>query len=223
MSVTYNASSVTTGLALCLDAGNARSWPGSGTAWYDVSGNSKTGTLVNGPTYNSSNGGSFIFDGVDDYVNVTNFNVSHGTGNFSYSAWVNLSAKPGLGTIFENGSWTSCILLRYESTGVTVYSMGTYYGIFSFNPSLSTWNHVAFVRDGNNILFYLNGVYSQTLAFGTSLNVTPSPGNLFIGMSQHSAGQCFNGKINLPSVYTTALSVDQVAQNFNAARGRYGV
>ena len=113
MSVSYNSSIVTNGLVLCLDAGNPRSYPGSGTAWYDVSGNNKTGTLVNGPSYNSSNGGSFVFDGVDDYVNVNNFNVSHGTSNFTYSCWAYLSGKPSLGTIFENGSWTNCILIRF--------------------------------------------------------------------------------------------------------------
>jgi len=223
MALAHSPSIVTTNLGLCLDAANPRSWPGSGTTWSDVSGNARNGTLVNGPTFNSSNGGSFVFDGIDDYVNVSNSNLNHGTGNFSYSCWVNLAAKPGAGTIFENGSWVNCILFRYETTGVTVFSMGNYYGFFTFNPSLSTWNHLTFVRDGNSILCYINGVFSESIAFGSSLNVAPSPNNLFIGMSQHAAGQCFNGRINLAMVYTSALTATQVAQNFDAARGRYGV
>lgn len=223
MAIAYNSSLVTANLALCLDAANPRSWPGSGTTWRDVSGNARNGTLVNGPTFNSSNGGSFVFDGIDDYVNVSNSNLNHGTANFSYSCWVNLAAKPSLGTIFENGTWTNSIIFRYENTGITLYSMGNYYGFYTFNPSLSTWNHLTFVRDGNNMLFYINGVYSTLLAFGTSLNVNPSPNNLFIGMSQHAAGQCFNGRINLAMVYTAALTAAQVAQNFDASRGRYGV
>lgn len=223
MSIFYNPKIATSGLALCLDAANPKSYPGSGTSWFDVSGNNKTGTLVNGPTYNSSNGGSFAFDGVDDYVNVSSFNVNHGTNNFSYSCWAYLSAKPSLGTIFENGSWTNSILFRFETSGITLYSMGTYYGFFSWNPSLSVWNHLTWVRDGNNMLFYVNGEFSATLPFGTSVNVNPSPGNLFIGMSQHAAGQCFNGRLNLTCVYTSALSATQVAENFNASRGRYGV
>lgn len=223
MSVAYNPKIVTNGLALCLDAANPKSYPGSGTSWFDVSGNNKTGTLVNSPTYNSSNGGSFAFDGVDDYVNVSSFNVNHGTSNFSYSCWAYLSGKPSLGTIFENGLWTNSIIFRFETSGITLYSMGTYYGFFSWNPALSVWNHLTWVRDGNNMLFYINGVFSATLPFGTSVNVNPSPGNLFIGTSQHSTGQCFNGRLNLTCVYTTALTAAQVSQNFNASRGRYGV
>lgn len=181
------------------------------------------GTLVNGVTYSSDNGGTMIFDGSNDYINVSGFNVTHGTSNFTYSCWVNLAAKPGLGTIFENGSWTNCILFRYETNGITVYSMGSYFGKFTFNPNLNTWNHLTFVRDSNNMLFYLNGSYLEQISFGTSLNVAPSPGNLFIGSSQHTTGQMFNGKINLAMVYTSALSASQIAQNFNAQRSRYGI
>lgn len=223
MALAHSPSIVTTNLGLCLDAANPRSWPGSGTTWRDVSGNARNGTLVNGPAFNSSNGGSFVFDGVDDYVNVANSNLNHGISNFSYSCWVNLAAKPALGTIFENGTWTNSIIFRYENTGIALFAMGTYFGFYAFNPSLSTWNHLTFVRDGNNMLFYINGVYSTLLAFGTSLNVNPSPNNLFIGMSQHAAGQCFNGRINLAMVYTAALTATQVAQNFDATRGRYGI
>lgn len=223
MALAHSPSIITANLGLCLDAANPRSYPGSGTTWRDVSGNSRNGTLVNSPAFNSSNGGSFVFDGVDDYVNVTNSNLNHGTSNFAYSCWVNLAGKPGAGTIFENGLYTNGILIRYENTGITIFSVNTYYGFFTFNPALSTWNHLTFVRDGNNILFYINGVYSATIAFGTNLNLNPSPNNLYIGMSQHQVGQCFNGRINLAMVYTAALTATQVAQNFNASRGRYGV
>ena len=62
---------ITTGLQLYLDAGNASSYPGSGTTWTDLSGNSRDGTLTNGPTYSGTNGGSIVFDGSNDYVQCT--------------------------------------------------------------------------------------------------------------------------------------------------------
>lgn len=224
MSLMHSPSIVTSGLVICLDAGNPKSYPGSGTAWTDVSGNNRNGVLVNGVAYNSSNGGSLVFDGVDDYVSVTGFNVNHGTSDFSYCCWVNLAGKPSLGTIFENGFWQNCVLFRYETNGVTLYSMNVYFGKFTFDPTLGTWNHLAFVRSGNNVLFYVNGVYQQQLAFGTNLNVNPSPANLFIGTSQHVVTQCFNGRISFVNIYNAkALSADEVLQNFNAQRGRYGV
>ena len=68
MSVRYNTSIVTDGLVLCLDAGNRKSYVGTGVTWTDLSGRGNTGTLTNGPTYNSVNGGSIDLDGTNDYV-----------------------------------------------------------------------------------------------------------------------------------------------------------
>ena len=77
---------VTSGLVLCLDAGNIKSYPGIGTAWTDLSGRGGIGTLTNGPTYNSANGGSFSFDGIDDFVSsVSNLTLAN---NFSVSLWL---------------------------------------------------------------------------------------------------------------------------------------
>ena len=69
MSINYNPRIVTDGLVLLLDAGNTKSYPGTGTTWTDISRNGNNGTLTNGPTFDSANGGSLVFDGVDDYVN----------------------------------------------------------------------------------------------------------------------------------------------------------
>ena len=63
---------VTDGLVLCLDAANSKSYPGTGTAWNDLSGNGNNGTLINGVGYNSNNGVSLVFDGVNDYANISN-------------------------------------------------------------------------------------------------------------------------------------------------------
>ena len=68
MATLYSPKIVTNGLVLCLDAGNNKSYPGSGTTWNDLSGNNNTGSLVNGPTFTGSFGGSVAFDGVNDYV-----------------------------------------------------------------------------------------------------------------------------------------------------------
>ena len=212
---------VSAGLAVYLDAGNPASYPGSGTIWTDLSGFGKNGTLVNDPAFSSANGGSIVFDGVNDYVNVANSNLNHGTGNFSYSCWVNYNAITSTGTIFENGSWFNCLLIRYETTAFTIYSMGSLWGTFAFAPTIGLWYNLNFVRDGNVINFYVNGVYQTQISF--TANIAPSPNNLFIGMSQHQAGQCFNGRISVAMIYTAALTATQVTQNFNAFRGRYGL
>ena len=64
----YGPRIVSNGLVLCLDAANKRSYPGTGTTWTDLSGNSNNGTLTNGPTFSAGNMGSILFDGTNDYV-----------------------------------------------------------------------------------------------------------------------------------------------------------
>lgn len=183
--------------------------------------NTTGGELVNGVSYSDINSGVMIFDGSNDYVsNIPNTGITHGTSNFSYFAWVNLQGKPSLGTIYENGSWTSCLLIRYETDGITIYSMGSYWGKFSFNPTLNTWNHLGFVRNGNVIEFYLNGAYQTNISF--TANISPSS-NIFIGTSQHATNQVFNGYIAAGQIYTRALSASEVFQNFEAQRSRFGI
>ena len=218
MGISYNPRTVTDGLVLALDAANSKSYPGSGTTWTDLSGNSNTGTLTNAPTYSSANGGSIVFDGVDDYVTAPNTSLIHRTSNWSYSCWVNFNGTPSLGTIFENGSWTNTLLIRFETNGITIYSMSSYWGKFNLSPTLGIWYKLDFNRNGNFIDFYLNGSYSQSLSF--TADIQPSS-NLFIGMSQHAAGQCFNGKISNVQIYNRALSATEVSQNYNALKSRY--
>lgn len=201
-------------------AGTRGSTVATGGGWADLTGNGNHGQLVNGVRESSDNLGSLVFDGTDDYASLSNTMLVHGTSNWAYSCWVNFSGTPGLGTIFENGSWVNCLLIRFETNGITIYSMSTYWGKFTLTPSLGIWYKFDFIRNGNSIDFYLNGTYSQSISF--TANVQPSA-NLFIGMSQHSAGQCFSGKIANAQIYNRALTASEIQQNFNALRGRFGI
>lgn len=211
---------VTSGLVLNLDAGNLSSYPKSGTTWFDLSGNGTNGTLVNGPTYNASNQGSLVFDGTDDRVTASNANLIHGTSNWTYSAWVNFNSTPSLGTLFENGSWTNCLLIRYETNNFAIYSMSSLWGRFYWTPSIGVWYKLDFFRNGNTLFFYIDGVSYSSMSF--SANISPSA-NLFIASSQHVAGQCFNGRIATFQVYNRALSGAEITQNYDALKYRYGV
>ena len=175
-------------------------------------------------TYASDN--TFSFNGNTNYISTTNTGMVHGTSNFSYSGWVNFSGLPGSGTIFENGFYYAGILIRFQTNIIAVYadySVSSYVSSFSFTPTIGVWYHLVITRVGNNILLYSNGVLLSTNPFGTNMNVVPSNNLMFIGMSQHAAGQCFNGKITNVQVYNKALSASEVTQNFNALRGRFGI
>jgi len=76
MAFNYSPKVTTDGLVLYLDAANTRSYPGSGTTWSDLSRSSNNGTLINGPTFNSANLGSIVFDGTNDYSEVTSRNTN---------------------------------------------------------------------------------------------------------------------------------------------------
>jgi hypothetical protein len=211
---------VTSGLVLALDAADKLSYRGTGTTWRDLSGNNNTGTLINGPTFSAANMGSIVFDGTDDYVSASNSLLVHRTSNWTYSFWLKFSGTPSLGTILENGSWTSSLLIRFQTDGITIYSMGNLWGKFTLSPTLGLWYKLDFIRNGNSLDFYLNGIYSQTMSF--TADIQPSS-NIFIGMSQHAAGQCFYGNISQVSIYNRSLSATEILQNFNVTRTRFRV
>jgi hypothetical protein len=215
---------ITNGLVLNLDAANKDSYPGTGTTWTDLSGGGYNGTLQNGPTFLSNvNGGIFSFDGTDDYVTTSNTGMlTNGTGNFSYGVWVNFQGKPTFGTIFENGLYTAGILIRYygPADGIQIYAQNAYYGVYSLTPSLNTWYYLSFVRNGNFLDFYVNGIYQTALGFTANIFYDP---NLFIGTSQHATWQTFNGYIPVAQIYNRALSATEVLQNYNAQKTRFGL
>ena len=81
MAFSFSSKVVTDGLVLYLDAANTKSYPGSGTAWSDLSRSGNNGTLTNGPTFNSARGGAIVLDGADDYIAINNIQT---TSNFTY-------------------------------------------------------------------------------------------------------------------------------------------
>ena len=92
MGLAHSPRIVTDELVLALDAGNTKSYPGSGTTWTDLIG-SNNGTLTNGPTYSSDDGGSIVFDGSNDYVQLSaSSDLNFGTGNFTIEGWFNKGA-----------------------------------------------------------------------------------------------------------------------------------
>lgn len=72
MGIAYNPKIVMDGLVLCLDAANPKSYPGSGTTWYDLSGRNQNFTLYNSPVFNGLYGGELRFSGLNDYARLTN-------------------------------------------------------------------------------------------------------------------------------------------------------
>jgi len=227
---------VTSGLTLNLDASFLSSYPKSGTTWYDLSYSGYNGTLTNGPIYSGDGGGTFIFDGVDDYVDPL-YTTPIGTNDFSYSVWVKYTASQigaimakrlgsptfeqfslfVAGDYYGNTAGTYIACDDYKSGGRYVNTVNTY--------GDGNWHYVVVTRNSTGVLIYVDGV-SQTL-IGTNGGSTPNlsiASKLFIGCSgdnQTPGGIPFNGSITLVQAYNRAISAQEVRQNYNAGLARF--
>jgi hypothetical protein len=226
MAIVYNRKIVTNGLVLCLDAGNSRSYPGSGTTWTDLSGNGNNGTLTNGPTYNSGNGGSLVFDGTNDYVDSTSIS-SQFTTNITVEAWIYLSAYPSdwvriVGTGGNSGNRTFG-LWYYGPTRELLwqrYGAGDPF-IQPASPLLSTgvWYYVAATTSGSSHVLYLNGS-----SIGTATASGPwSASNETITIGFAGFHTYHNGRMSNIKLYNKALTAAEIQQNYNALKGRFGL
>ena len=224
MAFNYSPKVITDGLVLYLDAANSRSYPGTGTAWNDLSRGGNNGTLVNGPTFNSGNGGSIVLDGTDDFVNCgnnSNLQIIQGT----ISSWVR-TTTPGAsfrGIIVKRlnvGLFTNDgVLVTYDWGNGQSRSTG-------INIADGKWKNVAMSftdntgSPSNNAIIYLNG--SAVLTTTVKYNSNNEEVLLGSGASFIST-QCLNGNISTGLVYNRALSSTEILQNYNATKTRFGL
>jgi hypothetical protein len=213
---------VESGLVLSLDAGNTKSYTGSGTTWTDLSGRGNNGTLTNGVGYNSSNLGSLSFDGVDDFISTT---YSVGTiSQHTISCWINKTNSQYSFILASSAS----LFYGFEIYPSVIYTNITNnnYGQVSYN--LNGYQNIAFTYDGsqtgnsNRLKVYLNGIL-QTLSFtGTIPSSVSNIPAIDIGKRSWTT-RYSEGSIAQVSIYNRALSASEIQQNFNATRSRYGI
>ena len=249
MAVNYQNKIVTNGLVLCLDAADKKSYPGSGTVWADRSGRGNNGTLTNGPTFSSANGGSIVFDGTNDYINcgttLGNFGTSNFTINFFFKTSTSLFPRTFIsksigdsptidyGWLIDNGSNSSNL----------GFAIATANGSWGISGSYSTqtlgatinngiWQMATLVADRSqaNVNIYLNSTNQslQSYAGGSSFSTVGNVNNdkiLSIGSESDIAVSPFHISSNISQVqiYNRALTPQEITQNFNATRGRFAI
>ena len=225
----YGPKVVTNGLVLQLDAGNSKSYPGSGTTWTDLSGNGNTGTLVNGVGYNSGNLGSLVFDGVDDYVSAPAINLTT-AGTISVWFFKTGTGTPDVGNvvdIFSNintggtNGWAFALKTSTNKIDFYIANNGGF-GVEDFSTqtiSNNIWYNVVVTYNGSNKIIYINGVQDSTFASGVNGNTTT---NWSIG-ARNTGVRNFQGRIPQASIYNRALSAAEVSQNYNALKGRFSI
>jgi len=199
------------------------------TSWTDLSGNNNTGTLTNGPTFSNVNGGTIVFDGVDDYViDDPTINMPLGSSSRTICVWAYLNNYSSnvfihIGT---NSSGQKYIFQVYTSDFVYIFTDG----VNNNNnvtitdvqrPTLNVWNHLTFKNEGQNYEYFLNGISQKTGTFSTTLNTVTQ--RYLIGKRDDVATGTLNGRIATLSVYNRALSATEVLQNYNAVKSRFGL
>ena len=233
MAISYNPSSVTSGLVLCLDAANSKSYPGSGTTWTDLSGNGNNGTLFNTPTFSN---------------NTLQFRVAssnYATCSFDEGLMKNTN---------ENGSWTIESTFKYISAptrneAVVAGRQGCHGGIYintdnnlqhaiktnscwtgasivtATTMTAGNWYHTTMVYNNGTTTTYLNGVYinSGTINLGT-YDIFAYNNNFWIGGINTPVTDYFtNIDLSFVKCYNRALTASEIKQNFNATRSRFSI
>ena len=221
---------ITDGLVLSLDAGNTKSYPGSGTAWTDKSGFGNNGTLTNTPGFSSANGGTLVFDGVNDYVDCGNpSSLNFGTGDFTVSVWVKRfdSSTTNLRLLSkgseDNSSGQSGFTLFGGNTeiGFSVNPSGTRTIITAATYSIGEWfNVVGVLERSTNIRAYKNA--NLTTSTTAPIGSITGTSNLFIGRST-SALLPWIGNISNVQIYNRALTSQEIQQNYSSTKTRYGL
>jgi len=217
---------VTNGLSLYLDAGNARSYPGSGTTWTDLISTTKTGTLTNGPTYDSTNGGSIVYDGVDDSCSIGSLGLT-GFTQLTVNVWYysNINSSTALTRCSSVGN---AFILHYRGAGFYLVgndsTVSNYLGWQTTIPA-TQWVMLTGTWNGSTMKLYQNAAkQANELSFAGGANgILANINTISLGYNFNASQPWTNGKIASCSLYNRALTNDEIMQNFNAFRGRFGI
>ena len=216
----------TDGLVGYWDAAFKSSYPRSGTTWYDLAG-SNNGTLTNGPTFDSDNGGSIVFDGGNDYVTLGN-DTSLELQNLSISVWFNLDTLEADIDFYSSAADNGTNGYRLGTTGSTeiIWLVGDASGYTlkvssGLSASTGEWKCVTATYDSSNLRIYIDGLLNVTeSATKTITHANP----IAIGDRGGDLGSTngLDGKIAIVQVYDRVLSAGDVSQNYHANKERFG-
>ena len=204
MGVGYNTKIVTNGLVMCLDAANSKSYPGTGTTWYDISGNGYNATLYNSPSFAN---GVFTFNGTNSYAAASSINLAVGNstivGASRYSG-----ATRGRMIAGTNNNW---LMGNYSNSVANYYAEG-WVSTPGAGGTDTTWRIYAATGNtvGDSWEFFINGVSNASGAGGSA-----GPNGISIGCYANGVSEFSTGDCSFVLAYNRVLSAAEIKQNYN--------
>jgi hypothetical protein len=199
--------------------------------WYDLSGNGNNGTLIGatgGPTSNVSNKGNILFDGVDDYVSITNVSSLRPITELTIEMVVKaVTTTAGWNHLFGINPYASYSpLIFLETGGQLIRALHFVDGVeyrCNTNETISTsvFKHVVFTfKPGDAIRSYFNGVASTTASIPNGTLSYNTSNAFLIG---YLGANWPNVQFGLVRMYNKALTQAEVSQNYQATKTRFGL
>lgn len=223
MAFNYSPKIVTSGLVLALDAANPKSYPGSGTTWQDLSNNSNNATLYNSPTYSN---GNLSFNGSTQYGQVNSLTNEIVSGDFSLMAIIKGGTQDHKSILsFNTSTGGNRQLWMVRNAGMGVYDSGQWY-IGTIDVDDNQWHHVMFTYDysSKNAKTYTDGVNDLNVTTTNLINVQAADtANIGMEYDGGTPTDHFNGSIPMVYAYNRILSQEEVLQNFNSFKSRFGI
>jgi hypothetical protein len=206
-------------LVLELDAADRNSYPGTGTTWRDLTANNNSGSLVNGPTFSSANGGNIVFDGSDDIVNLGR-PASLDLTTLTLSAWIRTTTN--LNQIVIGKSYLSSYYMNI-APNVKQFAFWTN-GSQLLSTTIPTigdpiWCNIVGTINSISKSVYFNGIINSTTA-GSTVGIDSN--DIYIGNSP-VINSFFLGNIANVQIYNRALSATEILQNYNALKSRFNL
>ena len=228
----------TAGLIMHVDASKTASYPGSGTTWFDLSGNGNNISMSGGISYTTSGtGGHLNLDGSSGHFVLANNSSSspYTLQTFTIDMWANRYTEGGANyEIFWSQDFTShgppYYTVHIRNDNASAHSGINYFsgpGGFSTNPITNNglvneqWNHWIFTRDVSTGIanVYKNGALFTTTTGNSTLTYYNNP--TWIGRSNFQS----SSRLRIGSVryYNRALTATEAFNNFNLTRTRFGI
>ena len=228
MATRYSGQIVTDSLVLALDASSPRSYNGSGTTWYDLSGNSNICAMVGGVIHDSGSIQSMVFN--SNYVS-SSAEITPSTGPLTLCVWINLSETSGRGGVFERndgGAYNGISmgqggssLWDWTVSGTSDYANDKLQVAFTY-PSVGDWHYYVGTYDGSTTVNgYDNGVLVGSDSGSIQGNLNDQGARDTLNIARRPASSYINCKVGLVQVYNKVLSSAEVLQNYNATKGRF--